>query len=152
MTINSFASPVGRLYLEERDGALVSLDWSARPETGYSPLLAEAVRQLDAYFEGKLRMFDLPMRPEGSDFRQRVWQAMVGIPYGETRTYGDLARVAGGSPRAVGGACGANPLPILLPCHRVLAAGGGLRGYSGAGGLATKRVLLDIESGFSRLL
>ncbi len=152
MTINSLASPVGRLYIEERDGALVSLDWSARPETGHSPLLVEAVRQLDAYFEGKLRMFDLPLRPEGSDFRQRVWRAMAGIPYGETRTYGDLALVTGGSPRAVGGACGANPLPILLPCHRVLATGGGLRGYSGAGGLATKRILLDIESGIPGLL
>jgi methylated-DNA-[protein]-cysteine S-methyltransferase len=152
MTVISFASPVGRLYLEETDGALVSLDWSARPETGRSPLLGEAVRQLDAYFAGKLRQFDLPMHPEGTDFRRRLWRAMTDIPYGETRTYGDLARVAGGSPRAVGGACGANPLPILIPCHRVLAAGGRFGGYSGAGGLATKRVLLDIESCNSRLL
>jgi methylated-DNA-[protein]-cysteine S-methyltransferase len=110
------------------------------------------VRQLDAYFAGKLRQFDLPMHPEGTDFRRRLWRAMTDIPYGETRTYGDLARVAGGSPRAVGGACGANPLPILIPCHRVLAAGGRFGGYSGAGGLATKRVLLDIESCNSRLL
>ena len=152
MPVCSFSSPVGTLAVEERDGALVRLDWIEVPCSEDTPLLREAVRQLEAYFSGKLRRFELPLQPEGSEFRRRVWRAMNEIPYGETRTYGELSRSAGGSPRAVGGACGANPLPIILPCHRVLAAGGKPGGYSGAGGLATKRALLDIEFCNSRLL
>ena len=86
----------------------------------------------------------MPLAPAGSGFRQRVWQAMQAIPVGETRSYGALARALGSAPRAVGGACGANPIPILIPCHRVV-AGGGLGGYSGGAGLATKIALLKLE-------
>ena len=115
-----------------------------RPPATAAALLAEAAAQLDAYFAGKLTRFDLPLAPSGSPFETRVWTAMQAIPYGETRVYGDLAELVGSAPRAVGRACGSNPIPIVIPCHRVLAKTG-LGGYSGAGGLATKRHLLALE-------
>ena len=109
-----------------------------------TPLLSEAARQLDAYFAGGRTDFDLPLAAAGTVFDRRVWAAMRAIPYGETRTYGDLAHLTDSGPRAVGRACGRNPIPIIVPCHRILARGG-LGGYSGAGGLATKTRLLALE-------
>lgn len=139
-------SPFGPLTVIEEDGALVALDWqgggACRPPTS---LLATAADQLAAYFAGDRKDFDLPVAPRGSAHDRAVWRAMCAIPWGETRTYGEVARGIGSSPRAVGGACGANPLPIIVPCHRILAAGGRLGGYSGAGGGATKRALLALE-------
>jgi len=141
----SIASPVGQLRIEEEDGRIVAIRWAeGAPAGNGSPLLAEAARQLAAYFEGGLRDFDLPLAPSGSAFEGRVWGVMRAIPYGETRTYGDLAHVADSGPRAVGRACGRNPIPIVVPCHRVLARGG-LGGYSGGVGLPTKEWLLALE-------
>lgn len=145
----SLDSPVGRLTIFEEDGSLTALDWGGKSSGKATPLLVEAKRQLGAYFAGKLKNFSLPLSPAGSSFEQRVWQLMSDIPYGETRTYGDLARdltldPRTGAARAVGGACGRNPLPILIPCHRILAAQG-LGGYSGSGGADTKRKLLILE-------
>lgn len=137
-------SPVGRLTIAEADGAVVQIRWGDADEGDRTPLLAEAMRQLDAYFAGRLTRFDLPLRPAGSAFDQRVWAAMQQIVYGQTRRYGELAMEVGSAPRAIGGACGRNPIPIVIPCHRVLASGG-LGGYSGGEGLATKRVLLALE-------
>jgi methylated-DNA-[protein]-cysteine S-methyltransferase len=141
----SIRSPVGQLTIEEADEAVVAIRWADTPAGNGSPLLAEAARQIDAYFERRLTAFDLPLAPAGSPFETRVWQAMRTIPYGETRCYGDLAGMIGSAPRAVGGACGRNPIPIVIPCHRVLARNG-LGGYSGAGGLDTKRRLLALEA------
>ena len=140
----SISSPVGNLVLEEAGDALVAIRWADDAAGNGSPLLAEAARQLDAYFVGKLLDFDLPLRPAGSDFERRVWSGMQTIPYGETRSYGELAADIGSGPRAVGGACGKNPIPIVIPCHRVLAKTG-LGGYSGQGGLDTKKALLALE-------
>ena len=141
----SIPSPVGPLTIEEQDDKIVAISWSNGASRGNgSPLLDEAARQLAAYFEGKLSHFDLPLAPAGSPFEKRVWAAMQQIPYGETRCYGDLATAIGSAPRAVGGACGRNPIPVVVPCHRVLAKGG-MGGYSGAGGLDTKRALLRLE-------
>jgi methylated-DNA-[protein]-cysteine S-methyltransferase len=140
----SISSPVGRLVLDEQDGALVAIRWADEKPGNGSPLLAEAARQLDAYFAGNLTEFDLPLRPAGSAFERRVWDGMLGIPYGKTRSYGELAAGIGSGPRAVGGACGKNPIPIVIPCHRVLAKAG-MGGYSGSGGLKTKQALLAIE-------
>lgn len=137
-------SPVGRLTIGETDGAVVQIRWGEGGEGDRTPLLAEAARQLDAYFAGRLKCFDLPLRPAGSAFDQRVWAAMQQIAYGQTRRYGELAMEVGSAPRAIGGACGRNPIPIVIPCHRVLASGG-LGGYSGGEGLATKRTLLALE-------
>ena len=137
-------SPVGQLTIEEADERIVAIRWGNGIGGNGSPLLAEAARQLAAYFDGKLRDFDLPLAPAGSAFEGRVWQAMQQIPYSETRCYGDLAGAVGSAPRAVGRACGKNPIPIVIPCHRVLAKTG-LGGYSGDGGLATKTRLLALE-------
>lgn len=112
------------------------------------PLLRRAVEQLTAYFAGDLKEFDLPTRPGGSAFQLRVWEQLAAIPYGQTVSYGEIALRLGMTPaasRAVGLANGRNPLPIVVPCHRVVSAGGALTGY--AGGLRRKQLLLDLERG-----
>jgi methylated-DNA-[protein]-cysteine S-methyltransferase len=112
------------------------------------PPLRDAVQQLQAYFAGELKAFDLPLRPEGSAFQQRVWEKLQGIGYGETASYGEVARRLGltsATSRAVGLANGRNPIPIVVPCHRVVGAKGALTGY--AGGVARKQLLLDLEQG-----
>lgn len=141
-------SPLGPLVLTERDGSLVELDWgeaAAAPNGHPTPVLQAARDQLDAYFAGRSRAFDLPLAPAGTAFQQRVWRAMIEIPAGRTTTYGALAAAIGSSPRAVGNACGTNPIPIIVPCHRVVGGGGRLGGYSGHDGPATKRFLLGLE-------
>jgi methylated-DNA-[protein]-cysteine S-methyltransferase len=140
----SIPGPVGQLTIDEEDEAIVAIRWADMPAGNGSPLLTEAARQLDAYFAGRLSNFDLPLAPAGSPFEARVWSAMQLIPYGETRSYGDLADMIGSAPRPVGRACGHNPIPIVIPCHRVLARSG-LGGYSGQGGLVTKQRLLALE-------
>jgi methylated-DNA-[protein]-cysteine S-methyltransferase len=137
-------SPVGDLTVSEQDGAIVSLDWGWGRDQVATDLLSEAVAQLQDFFDGSRQSFALALSPPGTPYQQRVWQALCRIPPGETRTYGQIAREAGGSARSVGGANGANPIPIIIPCHRVTAASG-LGGYSGEGGLETKRWLLDLE-------
>jgi methylated-DNA-[protein]-cysteine S-methyltransferase len=139
-------SPVGRLALREEDGSIVAVRWRAPAPHDPSPLLHEAARQLEAYFAKRLAAFDLPLAPAGDAFSKQVWAAMREIPFGGTRTYGEIAAALGGQAQDVGIACGRNPIPILIPCHRVTAAGGKLGGYSGAGGLRTKRFLLALEA------
>jgi methylated-DNA-[protein]-cysteine S-methyltransferase len=141
----SLHSPFGDLSVCEEDGAVVALDWGWGSVQDETILLRRARAQLEAYFDGDLRTFDLPLAPAGSPYRQRVWRALREIPYGETCTYGEIAARAGGSARSVGQANGDNPIPILIPCHRVV-AGSGLGGYSGGDGPATKRLLLALES------
>ena len=141
----SMHSPVGDLSISEEDGAIVSLDWGWGSIQGETPLLSRARDQLNAYFDGDATPFVLPLIPHGTPFQQKVWAAMRRIPYGQTTTYGDMAKELGSAARAVGGACRRNPLPILVPCHRVLGAGGRLGGYSGDGGLETKTSLLRLE-------
>ena len=142
-------SPLGPLLLTEEDGALVSLGWG-EGGTDETPLLIEARRQLGLYFSGKLRAFDLPLATRGTPFQRRVWEALLAIPYGEVLRYNDIARTAGGVARAVGGACGSNPIAIVIPCHRVIGAAG-LTGFSGGNGVETKQALLDLERGQTRL-
>jgi methylated-DNA-[protein]-cysteine S-methyltransferase len=146
------ASPVGRLELVAQGGALVAIRFDAPPDGGDGPerggsaVLVEAHRQLSEYFAGDRRVFDLPLRPHGTDFQRRVWDVLATVPWGTTTTYGDLARRLGlppGASRAVGAANGANPLPIVLPCHRVVGSDGRLTGY--AGGLDRKATLLRLE-------
>ncbi len=141
----SFHSPVGDLTVSEYDGAIVSVDWGWSSISEPTPLLRKAKKQFDDYFDGKLEAFDLPLNPEGTAFQKRVWDLMLKIPYGSTKTYGDLAKRLKSGARPVGTACGRNHLPIIIPCHRVLASNGGLGGYSGDGGLDTKIALLRIE-------
>lgn len=141
----SFNSPFGPLTLSEEDGKIVSLDWGRGMESTETPVLAEARRQLDAYFDGARTTFDLPLAPPGTAFQKRVWAALQDIPFGETRSYGELAQTVGTAARAIGSACGRNPIPIIIPCHRVLTADGGLGGYSGLDGVETKHRLLALE-------
>jgi methylated-DNA-[protein]-cysteine S-methyltransferase len=142
----SLLTNLGDLTISEDDGAIVALDWGRGRDQAETPLLRRARDQLQAYFDGKRLTFDLPLAPHGSAFQKRVWAALCAIPPGETRSYADIARAIGSAPRAVGGANGANPIPIVIPCHRVVAADGSLGGYSGGEGPATKRFLLDLES------
>ena len=134
----------GAVTVTEDGGAVVAVTWGGNHRDD-SPLLQEAARQLRDYFDGTRRDFDLPLNPQGTDFQQAVWREMLAIPYGRTRSYGDLAQATGGVARAVGTACGANPIPIFIPCHRVLAADRQLGGFSGGKGAETKAFLLTLE-------
>jgi len=148
-------SPIGPLRLVERDGAVTQIEFSPFRESDgrprgerddAHPVLAETARQLTAYFAGDLTVFDLPLAPVGSDFQQRVWKELQLIEYGETASYGEIAMRLGktnAASRAVGLANGSNPIPIVIPCHRVIGANGTLTGY--AGGLPRKQALLELE-------
>ena len=144
-------SPVGRLRLLEHDDAITDVQWSTQGSTEKTALLEEACRQLAAYFEARLTKFDLPLHPAGTAFQLQVYQTMLDIEPGHTKTYGDLATLVDGSAQAVGQACGSNPIPIIIPCHRVVAANG-LGGYSGARGIETKIELLRLEGTYSLLI
>lgn len=141
----SLHTPLGDLTVSEEGGAIVAIDWGWGRDQTETALLCRARAQLEAYFDGTSTRFDLPLAPAGTPYRRRVWAALCEIPPGATRTYGEIARVAGGSARSVGQANGANPIPVIIPCHRVV-AGSGLGGYSGGDGLDTKRFLLQLEA------
>jgi methylated-DNA-[protein]-cysteine S-methyltransferase len=146
-------SPLGDLLATEEDGALVSLVWLEEGAEGgkdETPLLLETRRQLGEYFAGERTGFDLPLAPEGTEFEKKVWDELLTIPYGEVKQYGEVARTLGGIARAVGGACGSNPLPIVIPCHRVVGQSG-LTGFSGGQGIDTKKALIDLERGQGKL-
>ena len=138
-------TPVGDLSVSEEDGAVVAIDWGWGRDQDATALLRRARDQLQAYFDGDLTTFDLPLAPAGTPYRQRVWRALCAIPYGETRSYAQIAAAAGDAARSVGQANGANPIPIIIPCHRVLAAAD-IGGYSAGDGVATKRQLLALEA------
>lgn len=142
------SSPVGCLEVEATTDIIIAVRWiegGADDAVDGHGLLAEARRQLKAYFAGQLKVFDLPLAPAGSPFERDVWRLMCDIPYGDIMTYGEMAQAVGGVARAVGGACGANPIPVIIPCHRVLGAGNRMVGYSGRGHVETKRWLLVHE-------
>jgi len=141
----SLHSPIGDLTVSEESGEIVALDWGWGRDQTETPILLRAKSVLQEYFDGA-PLADLPLRPHGSAYRQRVWQALRQIPAGQTRTYVEISRIAGGSARSVGGANAANPIAIFIPCHRVVAVTG-LGGYSGGDGLQTKQKLLDLEKG-----
>ena len=139
------ASPVGPLTLGECDGALTGIWFRDEAAGDHTPLLDEAAKQLADYFGGRRRDFDLPLAPAGTPFQREVWSALRAIPYGQTRSYKDIAAAVGrpAACRAVGMANNRNPLPIVVPCHRVVGASGALTGY--AAGVEVKRQLLDLE-------
>ena len=150
-------SPVGELRLVARDSAITHVEFSPFRPPGQDaeigerrdddPLLREASAQLRGYFARELKEFELPLAPRGTDFQQRVWAQLRRIGWGETASYGEIARRLGhtnAASRAVGLANGRNPIPIVIPCHRVIGANGSLTGY--AGGMARKQLLLDLET------
>lgn len=141
----------GRLGIVEDAGAVVAVTWDGSAEGMPTPLLREAAAQMAAYDAGRLKRFDLPLRVAGSAARRAVCAAIQAIPPGETRTYGEIGRDLGLPAQAVGRACGGNPVPIIIPCHRVMGARG-LTGFSGKGGVETKLALLRHEGAGGFLL
>jgi methylated-DNA-[protein]-cysteine S-methyltransferase len=160
MYFRTLDSPVGRLLLAGDGVALRRLAFAraqgAQPDGSWTPdtrgVLDGVCHELDAYFAGRLTRFETAVAPEGTPFQRRVWRALCEIPYGQTRSYGEVARRIGADTavRAVGAANGANPIAIIVPCHRVIGASGSLTGFGG--GLPVKRALLDLEQGRRRLL
>jgi methylated-DNA-[protein]-cysteine S-methyltransferase len=152
MAYATFQSPFGPLTLFADDGWLVALEWGTgrhpADTTGsiVDPLLKQAIGHLDRYFEGVPLPDHLPLRPAGTAYQTVVWRAIAAIPFAATRSYGELAHQLSTGPRAIARACASNPLPLLIPCHRVVAAGGRLGGYSTGDGVATKQALLDLEA------
>ncbi len=148
-------TPTGPIRLTEEEDAITRLSWcdrTAPPEASdETPLLQEAMQQLRDYFSGARRSFDLPLRVSGPELQRAVCVRLQNIPYGETMTYGDIGRLLERPARAIGQACGGNPIPIIIPCHRVLATRG-LGGFSGQGGIETKVALLRLEGAASLLI
>ena len=140
---------IGRVGLREEDGFIVRLHLPDRSEAvsegPETPVIREAFEQLEAYFAGRRKTFDLPLRREGTPFMQKVWRALCDVPYGKTASYGDIAKAVGNPKacRAVGMANNRNPIAIIVPCHRIVGGNGKLVGYGG--GLDMKRRLLDLE-------
>ena len=155
LSFMEMASPVGLLKLVAHDTALVAVLWENEDpkrvrlaelvEDKKHPILLETQKQLNEYFSGQRQVFDLPLDFEGTEFQEKVWQALLTIPFGETRSYKQIAEQIGNpkSVRAVGAANGKNPISIIAPCHRVIGASGKLVGF--AGGLENKDILLKIE-------
>ena len=149
MTTRWMDSPIGGLRLHSSAGLLTAIDFGARVrgERVPDPVLDAAEQQLAEYFAGERTVFDLPLANDGTQFQQKVWSELRKIPYGQTATYGEIAARLGydnAVSRAVGAANGANPIPIIVPCHRVIGANGALTGY--AGGLDRKTTLLNLEN------
>lgn len=153
MISSIYESPVGPLTLVSNGEALVQLDFETprypKPPhpVGDDKILKHARRELDEYFAGKRKAFTVPVAPEGTEFQRQAWTALQKIPYGATRSYGQQAAAIGNpkAVRAVGSANGRNPIAIIIPCHRVIGADGGLTGFGG--GMACKKQLLDLEQG-----
>ena len=154
---NSFYydTKIGRIEIEENGEAITKIDYIQKDieeaiDGKETELLKKAIKQLNEYFEGKRSIFDLPLAPEGTEFQNKVWNALREIPFGETKSYGEIARIIGNekASRAVGMANNKNPIMIVIPCHRVIGANGKLAGY--AGGLEVKEMLLNLEKNYNK--
>lgn len=148
---SSIETPIGPVWIEEADGAIVRAGWGAVDAPADTALLRETMAELAAYFDRRLNAFSVPIRHGRADAAGRVLDAMRAIPMGQTRSYGDVAREVGISAQAVGQACGANRIPILIPCHRILGTNG-LGGFSAPGGVETKVWLLRHEGAAGLLI
>lgn len=147
-----YKSPIGLIEIKSLEGKITSLSFveDKKLEVKLSKVLIKAIKQLDEYFEGKRKIFDLPIKLDGTEFRKKVWKALLDIPYGETFTYKDIAKMIKNDKayRAVGGANNKNKIGIIIPCHRVIGKSGKLVGY--AGGVWRKKWLLNHESSFKK--
>lgn len=146
-----YKSPVGKLLIVANDDALTRVDWCEHDvlETGSNIIIEKTIQQLDKYFSGESKSFDLPLDPSGTDFQKKAWMALRGIPYAQTISYKQQAEKIGNAKavRAIGAANGKNPISIIVPCHRVIGSDGKLTGY--AGGVDTKLGLLEHEAKFA---
>jgi methylated-DNA-[protein]-cysteine S-methyltransferase len=141
-------SPIGPITVFAENETIIALEWgraSSIKKQEKNILLEEARNQLNGYFDGRLKSFDLPLHPSGTKFQESVWNWLKCIPFGQTKTYKDGALILKNGPRAVGSACGRNPIPLFIPCHRVLNTSGSLGGFSAFNGVATKKDLLYLE-------
>lgn len=146
-----YDTKIGKIGIEENGVAITQVSFVKGDtleevlEKNETELLKKAISQIEEYFEGKRNFFDLPIEPKGTEFQKKVWNALIEIPFGETRSYGEIAKTIGNekAARAVGMANNKNPIPIIIPCHRVIGANGKLVGY--AGGLEIKERLLNVE-------
>ena len=145
MYFKTLNSPLGPITLFAESDNIVALEFGSVLTYRSSPLLEVAISQLRAYFNGSLKNFNLPLKASGTDFQKSVWNSLLEIQYGSSSSYGDIAINVNSSPRAVGGACGKNPIPIIIPCHRVLATNSKVGGFRGDGGIRAKIALLHIE-------
>jgi len=144
-------TPLGILGLVEQDNQITQLLWHGENSGVRSAVLKQGLEQLEAYFAGELDQFDLPLAPKGTPFQQQVYRAMLAIPKGETLTYGDIAKALDCPAQPIGQACGSNPIPVIIPCHRVVGATS-LGGFSGLGGVEMKIKLLQHEQAYSLLI
>jgi methylated-DNA-[protein]-cysteine S-methyltransferase len=157
-----FESPHGRMLVAANEAGIAGVHFDGQKHfpgrhadsrrDPRNPFVVQAIRELAEYFAGERKRFDVALAPAGTPFQLAVWRAIAGVPYGETISYGELARRAGapGHARAAGAATGRNPIGIIVPCHRIVGANGSLTGY--AGGLPRKRALLALEAGETELL
>ena len=148
MNSQTIQTPIGPLTVIANQNAVTELRFDDAVENNPSELTETASRQLREYFDGKRKAFDLPLAADGTEFQKNVWAQISKVSFGETISYGQIAENIGKpkAARAVGGAVGANPLAIIVPCHRVMATNGAITGYSGGEGVITKRQLLKLES------
>ena len=145
MAALTMKTPVGEITIEEKDGSITRIYPGVTEAWGNASVLIKAKQQLEEYFSGKRKTFDLPLAPTGTEFQQKVWQALLDIPYGKTATYGELAEAVGNpkAARAVGMALNKNPIPIIIPCHRIVGKNGTLTGF--AWGIEAKKYLIILE-------
>lgn len=151
MTERSFHTPVGPICVVETAGVITSLQWR-EGGSAETPVLRQAETEIRAYFEGRLSRFTLPLEVKGNAFQKAVCREIAMIAFGETRTYGEIGKSLGVAAQPVGRACGANPIPLVIPCHRVMGAGGKLTGFSGGAGIETKVALLRHEGAAGLLI
>ena len=151
-----YDTKIGRIEIEENGEAITKINFACKDieesiDKKETLLLKEAIKQLNEYLEGKRNLFDLPLAPEGTEFQKKVWNALKEIPFGETKSYGEIAKIIGNekASRAVGMANNKNPIMIVVPCHRVIGANGKLVGY--AGGVEVKEMLLNLEKNYSKI-
>ncbi len=151
MNIASLHNKFGWFSLVEENGQITQLLWEERTEGFRSDVLKQGLNQLEAYFAGTLTKFDLPLAPKGTEFQQQVYRIMQDIPFGDVLTYGEVAKKLGVPAQPIGQACGSNPIPVIIPCHRIVGTGN-LGGFSGMGGLETKVRLLRHEGANAQLI
>ena len=142
----SISSSVGWITLFEKSNKIIALEWGRVKTQTSSHFLIAAKTEIIEYFNNERKKFSIPLGPAGTKFQESVWTIIAKIPYGQTRTYGEIANQLKSTPRPIGGACGKNPIPILIPCHRVIGANNNLTGFSGAFGVQTKQSLIKLET------
>lgn len=151
MNIASLHNTFGWFSLVEENGQITQLLWEECNEGFHNDVLKQGLNQLEAYFAGTLTKFDLPLAPKGTEFQQQVYRIMQDIPFGEVLTYGEVAKKLGVSAQPIGQACGSNPIPVIIPCHRIVGTGN-LGGFSGLGGVEMKVQLLRHEGANAQLI